>query len=49
MRPHRGYVVWSQPVRNTNLGCEPTPMLDSPEHGVVLGWNPDPEANHSDL
>ena len=31
------------------LACEPAPEPDFIEHGVVLGWNPDPEAKSARL
>lgn len=31
-------------ISAANLACEPLPQVDYDEHGVILGWNSDPDA-----
>ncbi|WP_155639777.1 hypothetical protein [Burkholderia cepacia] len=31
-------------IRAAHLACEPLPQADYDEHGVILGWNSDPDA-----
>lgn len=36
-------------ITETGLACEPAPEPDYPEHGVIVGWNPDPKAKDERL